>query len=168
MKQCLCIFILSIVSINSSAQNLQLFNLIKNTGKIDRFIFVTTKMPNQDLIELASQARIAKMTMILNGFVDSSSSGLENTKQKIAEINTACCGNNGPSWEIYPQLFEKFNIKEGPSFVISIRNPQSLSDYTKVTGVMSVQNALKFIYSGSLDSQIKADAKSAYKGFDND
>jgi len=165
MKKHTCTFLIVLTCMNCNAQDMRLTHLIKNQEKIDRFIFVTTKIPIQDLIELARQARIVKMTMILNGFNEDSSSGLESTKRTIANINTACCESDGPKWEIYPQLFDKFNIKEGPAFVISRRNPQSALDFAKVSGEMSVQNALKFIYAGAIDAKIKADAKLAYKEF---
>jgi len=150
------------------AQKNSLFNSIKYVNKIDRFIFVGNQLPQQDLIELAAQARIAKMTMVLSGFVDQSSAGLEHTKIKISEINQDCCEANGPGWIIYPQLFEKFKIKEVPTFVLSKRTLNSQFDFAKVTGVMSVQNALKYIYAEAVNYQIKEDARSAFNEFKNE
>lgn len=147
------------------AKDNQLSNSFKKDQTIDRYLFVTSKLSDQDLIELAAQANIAKMTLVLSGFIDPSSAGLEHTKLKIAKINQACCGENGPTWLIYPQLFDKFDVKQVPSFVISKKNIKSKGDFAKVTGIMSVQNALKFIYAGALDPQIKAASKAAYQRF---
>lgn len=160
----LLIFTLMIFLIGK-VQGHDIFKTITNDQKIDRYIFVSTKMPDQDLIELAAQAQISKMTMVLFGFIDSSSAGLEHTKIKIFEINNSCCSRNGPSWMIYPLLFEKFNVRVSPSFVISKKTPLNPSDFVMVSGEMSVQNALKYIYAGAINPLIRADAKSAYKEF---
>ena len=69
---------------------------------------------------------------------------------------------------IYPQLFERFNIKTVPSFVISKNLNDNIPEFTKISGEMSVQNALKYIYAGTNYSLIKKQAKISYLMFKED
>ena len=162
------LIVFKIITFSVFANDLSLFNTIKQAGKLDEYLFVSFSMSDQDLIELSAQAQIVKMTLVISGFDEHSTDGLEHTKLRISQINHSCCENKGPVWMIYPQLFERFNIKTVPSFVISKNSNDNIPEFTKISGEMSVQNALKYIYAGTNYSLIKKQAKISYLMFKED
>lgn len=162
------IFVFKLFTFGVFANDLSLFDTIKQSGKLNEYLFVSISMRDQDLIELSAQAQVVKMTVVIAGFVDNSSEALEHTKLRISQINSSCCANKGPVWMIHPQLFERFSIKSVPTFVISKNSNDKTPEFTKVSGEMSVQNALKFIYAGTNDASIKQQAKMSYLLFKED
>lgn len=136
-------------------------------GSMQSYIFVSTQIPTQELIEIAAQAKTANMTLVLSGFVDSGRHGLQNTKQFVSSINQSCCAAEGPRWMIHPKLFEVFGVSSTPAFLISVKNPSSDKDFVKISGMMSVQNALKYFYEKAVNAQIRTEAKNMYEKFEN-
>ncbi|WP_300646486.1 type-F conjugative transfer system pilin assembly protein TrbC [Paenalcaligenes sp.] len=74
-------------------------------------IFVSFSMPERTLKNLSRQAYQYGATVVLRGFVDDS---LEKTKNLAKKVN-----EHGAAWQIHPELFETFNVKNVPTFVMT-------------------------------------------------
>lgn len=109
------------------------------------YIFVSLKMPTATLIALAKESRRALMPLVIAGF-DSSGTSIESTREKIQNINSACCGNRGGTkWQIYPQLFDRYKVRQVPSFVLAKGESSDPEDFVKISGDMALADALKRI-----------------------
>jgi conjugal transfer pilus assembly protein TrbC len=187
MKKIPCFVILCLLYLGFSAQlhaqRNPLFDAIESHARVfeqsnkraQGYIFVSQSMSQQDLIELSAQAKQADMTMVIRGFAEQGPKSLEQTRSKVALINAACCHHQGPTWLIHPELFERYAVSGVPSFVVAQipgSNAQAqnardrVKEFTKVSGEMSVQNALKFIYAGTENPLVKQHVASVYRNFE--
>lgn len=126
------------------------------------YIFVSTKMPRSSLVDLAREATKAQALLVFNGFDDK----YQNTAsmQKLtSEINEACCGKNAAHWLIHPKLFERYNVKVAPAFVIAHGTGNKPGDYSLVVGDMALANALKFFVQDSKIESIRNHAGDVYR-----
>jgi conjugal transfer pilus assembly protein TrbC len=105
------------------------------------YVFVSAQVSDTALIPLARDARRAGFTIVLNGFWGD----LDATRQRVARINEACCGGNGARWQINPVMFQRYRVTAVPGFVVAVGPGDRPQDYSRVTGEMSVANALKAI-----------------------
>lgn len=80
------------------------------------FVFVSFSMPKASLIELNNQAQKYNATLVMRGIYKNSFSEM---KKKILEIEP-----NGLSINIDPKLFEQYNIKQVPTFVLVEKNKE--------------------------------------------
>ncbi len=133
-----------------------------NQQGMSGYVFVSEKLSDTTLIALSREASKAGMGMVLNGYVIDGPGGLDATKALVQRINSACCGKNGANWQINPLLYERYKIRTSPSFVIAIGTGKSNNDFSKVSGEMSVSNALKFIAQQSSIKSIRDKARSTY------
>lgn len=133
-----------------------------NATGMSGYVFVSGAMPDASLIALARDARKAGMSLVLNGFFEDGPNGLDATKRKIAAINSACCANAGAHWQINPLLFQRYGIKSTPTFVVARGTGTGDSDYSKVSGEMSVGNALKFFGQKSQIPDVKRKSNEIY------
>jgi conjugal transfer pilus assembly protein TrbC len=122
------------------------------------YVFVSERVSDTALIPLARDARVAGFTIVINGFWGD----LDATRQRVARINAACCGKNGARWQINPMLFQRYQVTAVPSFVISVGPGDAPADFSKVTGEMSVANALKFFAQQSKVPAVRQAAHAAY------
>ena len=126
------------------------------------YIFVSSKMPRSSLIELAREASQANALLVFNGF-DDKEKNTSSMQKLVTEINTACCGKNGAAWSIHPKLFERYNVKAAPAFVIAHGTGNQPGDFSLVSGDMSLANALKFFAQDSKNTSIRARAGEIYR-----
>lgn len=126
------------------------------------YIFVSSKMPRSSLIELAREATKAQALLVFNGF-DDKEKNTASMQKLVAEINTACCGKNGAAWSIHPKLFERYNVKVAPAFVIAHGTGNQPGDFSLVSGDMSLANALKFFAQDSKNNSIRTRAGDIYR-----
>jgi len=126
------------------------------------YIFVSTKMPQDSLIQLAREASQSRSTLILRGF-DSGTRNLESSRQFVAEINRVCCGKNPPAWSIHPKFFDTFKVKHTPSFVLTKSDNPNFGDFALIAGDMNLANALKFIAQSSTREETRNAATALYK-----
>lgn len=108
-------------------------------GRPGGYLFVSEQVSDTALIPLARDAQRAGLTLVLNGFWGD----INLTRQRVARINDACCGKNGARWQINPLLFQRYQVTAVPSFVLSVGPGARPEDFSRVTGEMSVANALK-------------------------
>ena len=80
------------------------------------FVFVSFSMPKTSLIELNNQAQKYNATLVMRGIYKNSFSEM---RKKILEISP-----DGLSINIDPQAFEKYNIKQVPTFVLVENNKE--------------------------------------------
>ncbi len=125
------------------------------------YVFVSTAMPKNLLMQLAREASITKSTLVLRGF-DQKTGSLNSAKEFVAEINATCCGNNPPSWTIHPKLYETFGVKFTPAFVLAKGNNFSASDFVLISGDIGLPNALKFFAQRSANFEIRSKASEIY------
>jgi len=133
-----------------------------NANTMHAFIFVSMKLPDATLIALARDSRRAGVGLVLQGFIHDGPRGLEDTKARIADINHACCDKNVANWQINPVLFQRYKVAAVPTFVIAKGSGGKESDYSKISGEMSLGNALKFFAQESHISDIKSNAGQVY------
>lgn len=149
---------------HAQAQDQSLYDAIvqSNATGMSGYVFVSGAMPDASLIALARDARKAGMSLVLNGFLQDGPNGLDSTKRKIAAINSACCANAGAHWQINPLLFQRYGIKATPTFVVARGTGTGDNDYSKVSGEMSVGNALKFMGQKSQLPDVKRKSNEIY------
>jgi conjugal transfer pilus assembly protein TrbC len=143
------------------AQGQTLFESMRGTNAAapaGGYVFVSEKLSDTALIPLARDARRAGFTLVLNGFWGD----LAATRQRVASLNDACCGKDGPHWQINPLLFQRYKVAAVPSFVIVVGPGEDARDYSKVSGEMSMANALKFFGQQSALPTVRRLAANAY------
>lgn len=119
-------------------------------------------MPRTSLVELASEATKAHALLVFNGF-DDKYTNAASMQKLVAEINATCCGKNGAAWTIHPKLFERYNVKAAPAFVIAHGTGNKPGDFSLVSGDMALANALKFFAQNSKIDSIRMRAGDVYR-----
>lgn len=113
------------------------------TAPWNALIFVSTKMPQASVLELAKEASQANAILVLTGFIDEGGT-LTDTQRYVAGINNACCAKKPPRWMIDPVLTRRFHVSAAPTFVLAHGESDNPGEYSKVAGEMSLAQALKF------------------------
>ena len=93
------------------------------------FVFVSFSMPKASLIELNKQAQKYNATLVMRGIYKNSFSEM---RKKILEINP-----DGLSINIDPKSFEKYNIKQVPTFILVKEN----REVSRLSGNVSLDYA---------------------------
>ncbi len=125
------------------------------------YVFVSTSMPKNSLMQLAREAALTKATLVLRGF-DEKTGSLEGAKEFVAAINATCCGKNPPAWTIHPKLYETFGVKLTPAFVLAKGVNPSARDFALVSGDVGLPNALKFFAQHSANLEVRSRASEIY------
>jgi conjugal transfer pilus assembly protein TrbC len=112
------------------------------TAPWNTYIFVSTRMPQASVIELAREASQAHAAIVLTGFVGDGT--LTSTQKYAAEINSACCGNKPARWIIDPVLTRRYQVTAAPTFVVAQGDSDNPGEYSKVSGEINLAQALKF------------------------
>ena len=144
------------------------------------FIFVSTHMPRQSLVELAREAASSGAVLVLRGFdvqtaAQTASQAIQpiapidlaRTQRLAADIAAACCaGRQPPHWIVDPQSFERYRVNAVPTFVLAWPGTAGPAAderlYASVTGDMALANALKFFAQQSKLPALRARAKELY------
>lgn len=127
-------------------------------GEANAYVFVGTTMNDGQLINLARQARNHGFTVVLNGFGGNDAE----TQKRILGVNAACCDKTGPEWIVYPQAFRAFKVTAVPAFVISKGLSGSPDTFSKVTGAMTIPEALGIFANKSKLPFVRAIANKKY------
>jgi conjugal transfer pilus assembly protein TrbC len=135
------------------------------------YIFVSSKMPRQSLVDLAREASQSGATLVLRGGqgggqgTSGQVGNLFDTatiQQTIGSINQACCGEQAPGWILDPVLVDRYRVTAAPTFVIAWSTGNAGNQFTSVSGDMSLANALKFVAQGSSLASMRERAKALY------
>ncbi|TXT28275.1 MAG: hypothetical protein FD131_3228 [Rhodocyclaceae bacterium] len=127
-------------------------------AEANAYLFVSTTMNDGQLINLARQARNHGFTVVLNGF----GSNDAETQKRILNVNSACCDKSGPEWIVYPQAFRAFKVTAVPAFVIAKGLSGSPDTFSKVTGAMTIPEALGIFANKSALPFVRAIANKKY------
>lgn len=147
------------IAISMPARAGDLFDSIRaGAGQPGGYVFVSELVSDTALIPLARDARLAGFTLVLNGFW----TDLAATRLRVARINEACCGKEGPHWQINPLLFQRYQVTAVPAFVLCAGAGNAPQDFSKVSGEMSMANALKFFAQQSRVAAIRQAAQATY------
>ena len=119
-------------------------------------------MPRSSLVNLAREATQAHALLVFNGF-DDKTRNTASMQKLISDINAECCGKKGAQWAIHPKLFERYNVKVSPAFVLAHGLGNKPDDYALVSGDMTLANALKFFAQGSKLENIRKRAGDVYR-----
>lgn len=114
------------------------------TAPWNTLIFVSTKMPQASVIELAREASAAGAVIVMTGFADEGGT-LTATQKYTAQISSTCCGKKPPHWIIDPVLTRRYHVTAAPAFVIVHGESDDPREYSKVAGDISLAQALKFV-----------------------
>ncbi len=116
------------------------------------YVFVSTSMPDITLKRLLVQASRIKGSLILRGLVDGD---MGKTKEKIMQLLEADTMGNTQidgGLSIDPTLFERFDISQVPSFVVTNTPAERCSksgcpstDYARLSGDIKIEYALETI-----------------------
>jgi conjugal transfer pilus assembly protein TrbC len=140
MRKLLALLTLAAVSAGAHADSTLLETM---TARWNTFVFVSTQMPRQSLIELAQEASKAHAVIVLTGFGGADAT-LNSTQAFAAEINNVCCQKQPPRWLIDPVLTKRYHVTAAPTFVVGHGSSDNPGEYSKVSGDMSLSQALKF------------------------
>lgn len=113
------------------------------SAKWNTYIFVSTRMPRQEVIALARQASQAQAVLVLNGFGGDDAT-LLSTQRYIAGINATCCGKYPAGWLIDPVIAQRYHVNAVPAFAIAQGQSADPGEYSVVTGDMGLSQALRF------------------------
>jgi len=115
-------------------------------------VFVSTSMPDITLKRLLVQASRIKGSLILPGLVEGD---MGKTKQKIMQLLEADAMGNTQidgGLSIDPTLFERFDITQVPSFIVTntpaercSKNGCPSTDYARLSGDTTIEYALETI-----------------------
>ncbi len=125
------------------------------------YVFVSTNMPSRALISLAKEAASTQATLVLKGFPGTAT--LNGAREYAEQINRACCDKQGPGWIVHPKLYENFDIRSVPAFVLTKSDVKQDSLTSIVAGDMGVSNALKFFAQESKSDHVRAAARRIYE-----
>ncbi|MGR9587086.1 TrbC family F-type conjugative pilus assembly protein [Pandoraea sputorum] len=145
----------------TSAQEADAPLLQSMTAPMNTFVFVSTDMPQQTLIALAREASLAKAVIVLTGFGGPGKT-LTSTQAFAAQINSICCSKNPGRWIVDPVLTRRYQVKAAPTFVVARGSSDSPSDFSKVSGDISLAQALKVFAQESKIRAIREYAKTSY------
>lgn len=146
------------------------------------YVFVSTGMPHQALVNLAREAGQAHASMVLRGF-PGSFFDLGAGQRFVAQLNEECCGVSPasagqdaaagragaaaapevPGWSIDPALYRRFDVSVVPTFVLAETGGTGEQTFTKVSGDMALASALKYVAQGSASPARRAAAASIYQ-----
>jgi conjugal transfer pilus assembly protein TrbC len=134
------------------------------------FIFVSTEMPHETLVDLAQEASFAHAKLVLRGFPKTATPGaplnLQSLGSFVTQVNTDCCKDKGAAWLVDPRLFDRYGVRGVPAFVVAWGEESDPKDFSRVDGDMTLANALKFFAQQSTLPAIRAQAAVVYnRGF---
>ena len=144
------------------------------------YVFVSTGMPHQSLVDLARDAARAHAAMVFRGF-PGGTFDLQGEQRLVAQLNEECCrpqrtapagaGANDrltpasvvPAWSVDPVLYRRFDITVVPTFVIAATGGTDAQSFSKVSGDMALASALKYFAQRSALPTIRQQAVSFYQ-----
>lgn len=127
------------------------------------YIFVSTGMPRQNLVALARDSVNAKATLVLRGGFEPKAGGLEKLQKMVLDINAQCCSKVPATWVIDPKLFEQFQVKAAPTFVLTQARAFDAQMTATVSGDMELANALKYVAQNSKSPALRDRAVALYQ-----
>ena len=144
------------------------------------YVFVSTGMPHQSLVDLAREAARAHAAVVFRGF-PGGVFDLQGEQRLVAQLNEECCrpqrtapaGAGGsehltsasvvPGWSVDPALYHRFDVTVVPTFVIAATGGSDERSFSKVSGDMALASALKFFAQRSAIPSIRRQATSLYQ-----
>jgi len=137
--------------LNQAQDQQQPAHTIQKTGP-QLYVFVSTSMPDITLKRLLLQAGRIDGSLILRGLVDGD---MAKTKEKVMQLLEADATGNTQidgGLSIDPTLFERFDIAQVPSFVVTNTPAERCSksgcpstDYARLSGDTTIEYALETI-----------------------
>jgi conjugal transfer pilus assembly protein TrbC len=144
------------------------------------YVFVSTGMPHQSLVDLARDAARAHAAMVFRGF-PGGAFDLQGEQRLVARLNEECCraqrsaptgageserlmpASVVPAWSIDPMLYHRFDVTVVPTFVIAATGVADEQSFSKVSGDMALASALKYFAQRSAIPSIRQQAVSLYQ-----
>ncbi len=100
----------------------------------EHYVFISPSMPKQSLAQLLEQSRELNAQVVLRGFVNDSHKTTTKVLQDLITISKY-------GVIVDPELFNKYDIKQVPTFVIADSN----NHYDKLSGNISWSEAINII-----------------------
>lgn len=132
------------------------------TSDASSYLFVSTRMPRQTLLALARDSVRTRATLVLRGGLESGATGLQRLRRYVLDNNAQCCAQQPAAWVIDPVLFERFQVRAAPTFVLALDASGQSGSYVAVAGDMEWANALKFMAQGAASPALRARASALY------
>ena len=140
------------------------------------YVFVSTSMPHQTLVNLAREAGQAHAAVVFRGF-PGGQFDLQSEQRFVAQLNAECCdvrpavggaaaaaaSTGAPAWSIDPALYRRFGVDVVPSFVLAANGASGDQSFSKVAGDMALASALKYFAQKSAIGPIRQQAVSIYQ-----
>lgn len=139
------------------------------------YVFVSTGMPHQTLVDLAREAGQAHAAVVFRGFLGGQFD-ITAEQRFVAQLNAECCdvhpavGGAGalnsaavPAWSIDPALYRRFGVDVVPTFVLAATGTTGDKTFSKVAGDMALANALKYFAQKSAIAPIRQQAAAIYQ-----
>ncbi|VVE56501.1 hypothetical protein PAQ31011_05111 [Pandoraea aquatica] len=161
MKKLLSLISLTLAVTGVNAQQADAPLLQSMTAPWNTFIFISTDMPQQSVIALAREASLSRSVIVLTGFSGGDNT-LTSTQAYVAQINNICCAKQPGRWIVDPVLTRRYQVKTAPSFVVARGSGEAASEYSKVSGNISLAQALKYFAQDSKIQAARDYAKSVY------
>ncbi|MDN4571862.1 type VI secretion protein [Pandoraea cepalis] len=161
MKKLLALSVLILAAMSAHSQQTEAPLLQSITATWNTFIFISSGMPQQSVLALAREASLSRSVIVLTGFSGSEPT-LTSTQAYAAEINRICCEKRPARWIVDPVLTRRYQVKGAPTFVVARGSGESESDFAKVSGNISLAQALKFVAQDSKIQSAREYARSVY------
>ena len=139
------------------------------------YVFVSTGMPHQTLVDLAREAGQAHAAVVFRGF-PGGQFDIQAEQRFVAQLNAECCDIHPavggaaalkaaavPAWSIDPALYRRFAVDVVPTFVLAANGASGDKTFTKVAGDMALANALKYFAQKSSIAPIRQQAAAIYQ-----
>lgn len=139
------------------------------------YVFVSTGMPHQTLVDLAREAGQAHAAVVFRGF-PGGQFDVQAEQRFVAQLNAECCdvrpavggvaalkAASVPAWSIDPALYRRFGVDLVPTFVLAANGASGDQTFSKVAGDMALANALKYFAQKSAISPIRQQAAAIYQ-----
>jgi conjugal transfer pilus assembly protein TrbC len=139
------------------------------------YVFVSTGMPHQTLVDLAREAGQAHAAVVFRGF-PGGQFDLQGEQRFVAQLNAECCDVHPavggvsamraaavPAWSIDPALYRRFGVDVVPCFVLAATGASGDQSYSKVSGDMALANALKYFAQKSAIAPVRQQAVAIYQ-----
>lgn len=139
------------------------------------YVFVSTSVPHQTLVDLAREAGQAHAAVVFRGF-PGGQFDLQTEQRYIAQLNAECCDVHPavggaaamrsaavPAWSIDPALYRRFGVDVVPCFVLAATGASGEQSFSKVSGDMALANALKYFAQKSAIASVRQQAVAIYQ-----
>jgi hypothetical protein len=142
------------------AQSKDALMRMRESGRVQSFLLVSSHIPIEDLVGLARTAATADIPLVFNGVVgavDKDKLDLQKSQEWVLSLKRECCTDSNLTTFIDPTLFTRFQVESAPVLVISRGD-----EFTKMAGVAPLSELLKQTAQRSKLPWVKAEAEKRF------